>query len=286
MLNRQNMWNKFKVLILVANFVILSSCSIKTTNDNICPNQPSGTLDPANVKSITLLEKESIESGQINSNQNLGYIFRAKAGQKLNLDTKKNLCVWVFTPSNKLLKGNDLPEDGNYTLQVSTLGGAGSFKLAMRLEDKFQVSNTNISSKPESVDTSSSDSSELNQDNAKSVVQNWLDAKNRIFAPPFDRYLVSQLTTGELYYDITKPDGSMSWLENNGSYYSYDLSRVDEVLEFNNSSSPFIKVRLTEDRTLHGKDGNIDYNESGRATKNYTYFFLRENGVWKISDYK
>lgn len=66
---------------------------------------------------------------------------------------------------------------------------------------------------PEPSISSSSSSSGLSQNQAAQLVGNWLGSKSKIFAPPFNRQLVNQYTTGQLYKDITKPNGSINWLE-------------------------------------------------------------------------
>ena len=127
----------------------------------------------------------------------------------------------------------------------------------------------------------------LSADQAKSLVQKWLDAKSEIFAPPFNRNLAKELTTGILYEDITKPEGSIDWLRNNNSYYIYNESRVEDVFSFSvDNERPSIKVSIFEDRVLIGKTGKPVASQSGSSTNNFTYFFVQEDGVWKIVDYK
>jgi serine/threonine protein kinase len=126
----------------------------------------------------------------------------------------------------------------------------------------------------------------ISQNEALQIVQSWYQAKPQIFGPSYDLYLVDQLATGTLYYNTTKPDGSVAWLRNNNAYYTYTTSQITGIEEFSNSGTrPYIKVRVFEDLYLHGRRG-IDRKNSGPYRGTFTYVFQQENGVWKIYDYK
>lgn len=308
---------KLKIFLVIACLTTAYGCQagksgianqLQGTSSNTCPDV-AGTLEAKDVKTISISTQSVKETGTLRAGQNIGYSFDAKTGDKLTWRTAENLCVWVFTPSNKPLKSGDLPDSGKYTIQVSVPSGTTTFTLDMGLGNTV-AANTPVApttatpapaspvtapqqptnapaTQPTQVNTPSSGSS-LTQDQAVSVVQNWLNAKGQVFGRSFDRRLARQFTTGSLYYDIAeKPNGSIDWLRNNNSYYTYSLSRVDNVWVFDNSgSNPTLKVRITEDRTLYGASGNIDYDKSGRKTANYVYYFSRENDGWKINDYR
>jgi hypothetical protein len=107
--------------------------TINNNSENYCPKKPPGSLARSNVKSISLAANEVNESGQIRFGQNLGYEFEAKAKQKLDLRTKENLCLYLYTPSNRILNDNILPENGKYIVQVAVPSGITTFSLAMKL---------------------------------------------------------------------------------------------------------------------------------------------------------
>jgi hypothetical protein len=109
---------------------------------NTCPKQPSGTLNQSDVKEIALTTTEINETGQIRAGQSFGYVFEAKAKQKLTFSTKENLCLYVYTPSNQLLNGSELPENGKYTIQVAIPSGSTTFNLAMKLGSDEVTVNT------------------------------------------------------------------------------------------------------------------------------------------------
>ena len=127
---------------------------------------------------------------------------------------------------------------------------------------------------------------DLTESKAIEIVQNWLNVKSQLFAPPWNTNLASQYITGVLYWDITKPEGSIDWLRSNSSYYRYDASQIMDVWQFDRSESqPWLKVRIYENRTLYGRNG-IDQNQSGQRSGNFIYWFEKDNNTWKIYDYK
>ena len=127
-------------------------------------------------------------------------------------------------------------------------------------------------------------SSGLGQPEARAVVEQWLTVKSQIFAPPFDTDLADQVVAnGPLWRDLTKTDGSIQWLKNNNSYYTYDRIRVDQVIRFNPSPTmPSIAVRVTEKSILNSPKGR----NPSSSTNDWLYTLKKEGGAWKIWDYR
>lgn len=124
----------------------------------------------------------------------------------------------------------------------------------------------------------------LSQQQARTIVEKWLTVKSQIFAPPFNTDLADQVVAaGPLWRDLTKPGGSIQWLKNNNSYYSYPTIRVNWVSRYSPSPTmPTIVVSVTEATTLHSPKGN----ETSTSTKEWVYTLKEEGGLWKIWDYK
>ena len=124
----------------------------------------------------------------------------------------------------------------------------------------------------------------LSQQQARAIVEEWLSVKSQIFAPPFNTELADQVVAlGPLWTDLTKPDGSIQWLRNNNSYYSYSTIRVNRVIRYLPSPSmPSIVVSVTEVSTLHSPKGD----ETSTNTKDWIYTLKEEGGRWKIWDYR
>ena len=126
------------------------------------------------------------------------------------------------------------------------------------------------------------------QQEAVNLLERWLNAKREIFAPPFDRELGGELLTGKVYYDnIGNPEGSVGWLQDNSSYYTYGVQSIDSVESFSATENyATIEVVVTEERTLYNQYGNIDRNASGFDSRLVRYSLKSENGQWKIADYQ
>lgn len=124
----------------------------------------------------------------------------------------------------------------------------------------------------------------LKQEQARSIIEQWLTVKSRIFAPPFNTELADQVVAaGPLWTDLTKPDGSIQWLKNNNSYYTYSVIKVNRVVRYLPSPSmPSIVVSVTETSVLHSPKGR----EESSGTNDYLYTLKEETGRWKIWDYR
>ncbi|MGB8701298.1 MAG: ARC6/PARC6 family protein [Thermosynechococcaceae cyanobacterium] len=126
----------------------------------------------------------------------------------------------------------------------------------------------------------------ISQEKSVFLIQKWLEAKAKIFAPPYDRELVSQITSGELYADLRKSDGILSWLQRQQSYYRYGVQKIDSVEKFAASGSKAtIEVKVTEDRTLYRR-GAVEASQTAFQTQRIRYNLEEVGKQWKITDYK
>ena len=299
----------------------LASCVNSAQVDNLvedaqsCPEVPDQFVK--NSEDISI-ENDAIEvSDTVSFGKYKGYTFEGTSGDKLSYQTDAPVCIWIYDPRSTLMTNNELMQNGKYLVQVSALKGTTTFDLTLSLgNDSTKIANSKPneseqknqeqqnfeqididlprsqqssvqgnSSSPQQQTSSSNNS--FSQEKAVQLIVSWLKAKSKIFADPFDRGLVGKLTTGILYEDITKPGGSIDWLQNNSSYYVYHETSIKNSSDFsNNGSTASVKVSIYENRTLYGRSGRPDPNESRASTKSYTYYFTNNNGTWKISDYK
>ncbi|MBD1896281.1 IMS domain-containing protein [Coleofasciculus sp. FACHB-129] len=124
------------------------------------------------------------------------------------------------------------------------------------------------------------------QQEAVALINRWVNSKREIFAPPFNRELAAELTTGQLYENTVSKGGSMAWLENNNAYYQYGVQKVGDVEQFIvDGDRATIEIRVTEERTLY-KNGNIDPNETDFKTRLVQYTLQSVDSKWKILEYK
>lgn len=124
----------------------------------------------------------------------------------------------------------------------------------------------------------------LTQEQALAIIKGWLDAKPKVFAPPFISQAVdAYVANGPLWHDITKAGGSIDWLKENDSYYSYTSNTINDTISFSRDAiEPSVTVSITQDMALHSPKGTKPTN----ATDTYRYTFRQERGNWKIWDYK
>ncbi len=126
----------------------------------------------------------------------------------------------------------------------------------------------------------------FSESDARELLVKWMSAKKRVFAAPFDSQVASVYTTGKLYSDITKPEGSIDWLRGNSSYYNFGAQKVGSISNFSSSgASASALVDMTEDITLY-KNGRVDNSQTSYKTRTSTYQFEYIDGTWKIADYK
>jgi hypothetical protein len=129
-------------ILLTGIFLINNGCHFfpdeqsESENQNLsqCPETLSGLLN--NTTEIKLTNETIKESGIIKENELFGYVFEGKAGQKLNLKTSSDICVWVYAPDFQLITGNNLELTGKYTIQITTFKKVQEFNLEMSLDDE------------------------------------------------------------------------------------------------------------------------------------------------------
>lgn len=282
----------------------ISSVSSNAISSSGCGEKPMVSLSEKDVEEVVLNESTVTKSGQVSANKNVGYTFTATTGQKLSYNTDADVCLWVFTPDNTIFKGGELPKNGKYIIQVAAPQGVKTFDLTMGLGVLETAASTPTVSPTDTPERTSERTSEntsennndqsslennniqpendISQEQALELVEKWYAAKPRIFAPPFDKDLLNELATGKLYQRVGGEDGSIDWLQKYNRYYTYNKSAITNIMGFSNSGSrPYIKVRVVEELYLQGEKG-IDKTNSGEYQIDYIYFFVKDNGTWKI----
>lgn len=167
------------------------------------------------------------------------------------------------------------------------LSSSSQTSSSSQISSLSQTPTTSFSTPSNSLSSSAlSKTAKLTEDEAVSLIRNWLQVKKSVFASPFDRQAAASLTTGTLYYDITKPGGSIDWLQGNNSYYQFGTQSVEPTGKFSAmGEQASVEVRVTEDKTFY-VNGRIDASQTNNKTKTVRYSLQLENGTWKIADYK
>jgi serine/threonine protein kinase len=112
-------------------------------------------------------------------------------------------------------------------------------------------------------------------------IRELVSAKRQLFAPPFDRSRLAELTTGDAY---TKRNGSIDWLQSNNAYYEYGTFAVKPAGDFQREGNrALVTVEIAETPTLY-VNGQIDRSQSIASQGKYRCELIFENGAWKISN--
>lgn len=175
-------------------------------------------------------------------------------------------------------------------LRVYSLKNSESY--CFRASHNPNVSSDRFYARQEEIKESSDrpSSSSISQEEAIQLIKTWQDYKRRIFAPPYERYLGTEVLTGKAYHDnIERQDGqesSSEWVQNSSAYYTYGIQQIDSVENFfANGNQAIIEVIVTEQRTLYNRNGRIDSNASAFDQRLVRYNLELDRGQWKIADY-
>ena len=126
----------------------------------------------------------------------------------------------------------------------------------------------------------------MSNQQATSLIKGWLKAKQRIFAPPYDLNLASQLTVDPLYQDLSSRDGSVAWLKNNNSYYQYGTQDVESIKSISLGDNLLvISAYVLESNSLITNE-SIVKKSKGVERSLVRYEFIRIDNRWKLKDYR
>jgi serine/threonine protein kinase len=142
-----------------------------------------------------------------------------------------------------------------------------------------------------------SSSSPITREAATALINQWLNYKRVLFAPPYNKSKGGDILFGKAYADNIDKSlqpcnsrdaddciSSVDWLRKYGAQYSFGVQRIDSINRFEaNGDHGTIFATVTEFRTLH-KSG--DRSTSSGGTKQARYDLKFDNGRVKISDYK
>ncbi len=204
---------------------------------------------------------------------NPGSLMPESFGGNTNNDVNLSnpVAVRPATPKSNITKSLSVRQEAEQALEISS-GASAS-----------------IANSP----TELSNTAAISQDEAKKLIERWMQAKQKMFAPPYDQELGSQLATGKTYTDKVKgpssdgtPYSSLEWLRQYGFQYRYGIQNIEGVTRFQSSANQAsIEVQILEDAKLYNKNGIIQPKRSGMERKKVRFILENDNGVFKISDY-
>ncbi len=200
--------------------------------------------------------------------------------------------VTPYTPQTYIPQQTQLPAQNNNKSAVIIGGGmvAGAviFSTMLMISQNSKTS-VSIANTP----TQSSNNGAISQDEAKKLIEKWMQAKQRMFAPPYDQELGSQLAMGKTYTDKVRgpssdgtPYSSLEWLRQYGFQYKYGVQNIENVTRFESTADQAsIELQILEDARLYDKKGVLQPKRSGMERKTVRFILRKNNGVFKISDY-
>jgi serine/threonine protein kinase len=129
----------------------------------------------------------------------------------------------------------------------------------------------------------------MNNNEASSLISQWLEAKKSIFGSNYQKSAGEELTTGLAYQrNITDNSGkeksSVDELASDEMYYTYSNQQIHKIADIRSIDSDTLRVIaiVSEQRTLHNtRKGSAKDSASNRATS--CYEFKKIDNRWKIS---
>jgi serine/threonine protein kinase len=144
-------------------------------------------------------------------------------------------------------------------------------------------STTTITESPSTTTTTESPSPipTLTETEAVQRVRDLVEAKREMFAPPFNREILTQVAIGEEY---EKRKGSIDWLQKNNAYYSYGEFEINPLGQFNlQGDRATIEVEIAENPTLY-VNGQVDQSQSIPSRGRYRCTLQLDQQSWKVAN--
>lgn len=136
----------------------------------------------------------------------------------------------------------------------------------------------------------------ISESEALDLIQKWLDARKKVFGPPFERQLAAEFLTDKAYNEyidssrsLTNSESLVDWLQKNKAYYVYSFQKVQTVKKFKFSPQEVtLEAAIEQESKLYklNSDNSIKNITNFPKTIQSIPFTLKlDNGKWKIADY-
>jgi hypothetical protein len=110
-----------------------------------CAIQPNASLiDPVAPNLPVQLGQSMTQYGKVAIDKGATYQIDAKAGQNLSfrVSPPSKLCTWVLTSNYSPLKGQEIPQDGQYFLHIEALKETTDFNATISLDSDTEIAST------------------------------------------------------------------------------------------------------------------------------------------------
>ncbi|MDZ8080798.1 MAG: ARC6/PARC6 family protein [Nostoc sp. DcaGUA01] len=123
----------------------------------------------------------------------------------------------------------------------------------------------------------------ITKEQALTLIDQYLQEKDKMFGPNHNMEPAERLATGEFYQQLTKPGGHIDALKQKNQYYQYIVRKKTKLLRdvYYNSYQAEIDVNINEKAKLYEND---IYKKTETYDINYRFSLKKENGTWKIAD--
>ena len=184
----------------------------------------------------------------------------------------KKLPLSEFETDSGIRKGFFLMGCVTFTISMILLANKPSQTLT-QIQIQTQLQTSNPTPTPTSIST-------LTTSEAINIIDSYLDAKRLILSRKYSTEAANKHTTGKLYKDLLE---SISKLKSSNTYYIYGLHGLKESGDIALvGNQPAIKVKVADSYDFY----NNNLKESSKRYCSYfTYYFIIDDGIWKISDY-
>lgn len=120
----------------------------------------------------------------------------------------------------------------------------------------------------------------LSADEARVLIGQWLQAKARIFAPPYDSALLESLAAGSFYEEGIE---TIQKLRDANSYYSYGLQEIRSVRDYSVSGGQVsVVVEIAENKALYENNRVVPGDQTKFSVFQIRYTLEVNNGQWKL----
>jgi uncharacterized protein YpmB len=122
-------------VLLIAILCLLTSCIDTTKTQKITKQQPTNkcstalasSLKESNVKFLSGSTNSQKVNGIASSENPVGFLVPAKAGQLIKYTSSDDVCITLFSPDSKPMTSGEIGADGKYIIQVSVPEGSRTF---------------------------------------------------------------------------------------------------------------------------------------------------------------
>lgn len=192
---------------------------------------------------------------------------------------------WKKEPNNNVVNiANFLQEGFWYAKYLGILVGSFFVILIIILlaYSNSAQQNRYSSNQLEKYEEKSDNNLEFTEEKATDLVKKWISSKQRIFGEELNRSIAAELLTGIKYEQTLGEEGSLDYLAESNSYYTYQYQKINSIEDFYvEENEAMIKINFSENRTMCQND----LPKSAIADTNLvTYYLYLDENSWKIAE--